>query len=393
MEKEFEKLSLKDQILENFFDLEKDFIEIEVVNSTRQANLWDKNSEKFTIFLPTFEKLCEFIEADPTCKIDKDLFAKHYNSKEKMFLLPVVSNIFYENFLLEVLGILNTKNSLDEKKLENLDFINEEKKIYFLEGENSFLNYILRNIETLKENLKPNDTPKLRALLDQIGIFIEKNIFDMIENKILNEKKILIIVAAGNNFWFKSDKSMIGKNITYSVKLNNYNYLYMNWELIEKFFLRISQHPRCSVGIITSMIKKNLDNAFFALDRGEYKTNLSIKVDYLFDQEANEVIFTEDAKGGKTFKRSLQKIEEKTKKYFNDTNVLFIESELDKSENIKDNMIYLDGFDEEFILGNKEHKEKLNRLTDNLFNYLEKLLDECDCDIREYLMKNPFKSK
>lgn len=370
-----------------------DFIEVQIKNSARsKSSNWEAEDSKVSFWLPTLDKYCSFVAQDAACRIDRTLLEKHYDSKTKTLTLPTISNIFFENFIFEILGALNFSNEF-YGKLALFKFYADADKVFKIEKENSFLNYLLRNIEVLQENLKPNDTPKLKALLEQMGIFIEKNIFDVIEKKILNERKILIALAAGNNLWFKSEKSLIAGSVSYHLKLNNYSYIYINKAFVEKFFLRIGQHPRCCVGIVSSMTKKNLEKIISTVKAEDYGCSvLNMPIEYLFDQEANEAYDCEGAKGAalKAFRRCLGKISEKTKNCFDATNTLFVESEADKAEKIKDNLLPLNCFSEEILLKSEEEREKISKNADDLLDYLEKLLNECDGDVREYLVRNPF---
>jgi len=391
MEIDFDNLTLKteSELDSLYLNGSQDFIEIELLNSTRADDSWEGKQVKVYFWLPKPDKFCSFVARDAACRIDNSKFSKHYDATEKTLTLPTTSNIFFENFILEILGVINESNKIYDKP-NCFNFKNAEN-VFKIEKENSYLNYLLRNIEILQENLKPNDTPKLKAILEQMGIFIEKNIFDLIEKKILNERKILIPFAGGNNFWFKSESSLVAGNITYHLKLNNYSYIYINKDLVEKFFLRIGQHPRCCVGVISSMTKKNLEKIINTMKAEVYNSSINIEIEYLFDQEANEAYEKEDAEGGKAFRRSLEKINEKTKNFFNSINTVFVESEIDKADKIKDNLVFLHSFSEEILQKDAEERKSIEANVDELFDYLEKLLNECDGDVREYLTRNPFK--
>ena len=68
-----------------------------------------------------------------------------------------------------------------------------------------------------------------------------------------------------------------------------------------------------------------------------------------------------------------------------------LESEKDKGEGIKANMIPMNVFSEEFILLSEEEKKEIEKKVEKFLEYLERLLNECDCDVREYLVKNELK--
>jgi len=391
MEKAFEKLTLNSNTNSKkfLFASSKDFVEVEIINSTKSKDDWSNTNEKISYYLPILDKFCDLVNNDSACNLNEDLLKIFYNSSTSTLLLPENLNLYYENFILIILGVFNKENFSNEK-FRNAFNVENYDNVTNLENETSFLNYILRNIENLKTNLKPNDTHKLKKILDKMGIAIEKNIYDVIEKKILNDKKILVVITAGDNFWFKSDKTLI-KNTEYFFMLNNYVAIYMNTNFIEKFFLRIASHPRCSLGIMSSKTKKNLDKIFENMKKCEFKSKLNIEADYLFDQEANEITPSWRVKEEKIFRRSIAKIEEKTKNNFSVHNTVFIESEIEKSELVKSNVIHLNCFNEKYLMDTENNKQKMDDYADYVLEYLEKMLNECDCEVREYLCKNPIK--
>ncbi len=111
----------------------------------------------------------------------------------------------------------------------------------------------------------------------------------------------------------------------------------------------------------------------------------------MFDQSVHDNI-SENKSAKPNFVRNLEKIISacKTKNFeFNETNILVLESEKEKADSIKSNMIELNIYSEEFIIFSEDEKKKFDEKIDKVLDYLENLLNECDCDIREYLAKNP----
>ena len=68
---------------------------------------------------------------------------------------------------------------------------------------------------------------------------------------------------------------------------------------------------------------------------------------------------------------------------------MFFESEKDKVNNTEHNSIIMNTFSERNLEFSKEEKEQFEKYQDKIINYIVKLLDECKCDIREYIKNNP----
>lgn len=387
---DFSKLSINDST--SPIISENDLHEVEILNPFYGNQDWEGNITNSRLYLPEFEKFCNFLENNnSSCKFDRNSFAKYYNKDKGSIEFPDLDNVYALNFLLKIFGALNLKN----QEAENLSkIVNDEKDtsfaVSFITKESCYYNYLLRNIETLIENLEPSSCEQLKNILEKMGLFLEKTIYEIIYKKILTEKKILITVAGGNNFWIKSDKSCIDEDHEYTLKLNNYSFLYMNWYFINEFVSKIVSHPRCKFAIISSMAKRNLEKAVETLKRGEEISQTNSNIEYLFDQDGHEIIDDKSAQGGKSFKRCLKKIKEKTKNHFDDSNTIIIESEVDKADNIKFNMIEFQSFSEETILASADEKENIHKKIHKLINYLENLLNECAVDVKEYLAKNSF---
>lgn len=377
MEKDFEKLNLTEN--KELFQ-----ITIEDIEEIKKLNSNTSKIEK--IYLPSYDKLIKFIENDEYCKIDTNIFHKFYfGSEKKIMTIDSLSSCF-ENFLLKTIGGLNKINFEKE-----IDFgLFESTEYCCITTVKDYSSYIYKNIDFLVENMKMKDFEKLEPLLESIGIFLKKNIYNFIKEKIYKINQILIVLAPGNNFWFKSEKSSIG-NENYTTKLNNYNFLFMNWSFIEKFYKKIAMHSRCALGLVSSMDKKNLEKGVEGMKRGDFKLGDKLEFKFLFDKESHDQIDVEND-NKKIFKRNLSKMTEKMKNEFDETNILFLESEIDKAENINHNLIPFNCYGEAMITADSDTKLIREKEIDHLFEYLEKLLNECDVDVKEYLSIYPFKN-
>ena len=77
--------------------------------------------------------------------------------------------------------------------------------------------------------------------------------------------------------------------------------------------------------------------------------------------------------------------------YFKETNILILESELDKkTDTTRYNTIRLNIFNEEFLQKDEKGKTAIELETDKFIQYLVKLLNNCDQDIRAYIKENPY---
>jgi len=194
--------------------------------------------------------------------------------------------------------------------------------------------------------------------------------------------KILIIVTPSNNFWFKSEKTTLN-GINYDKRINNYNCVYYNWAFIKKFYDQIANHPRCAIGYLNSMVLKNLKPCIECIPL-EIKNFTKFLI---FDQSTHDNN-NPDKKDKPNFIRDMNKIIKETDNSFNETNIVILESESEKSENIKSNMIDMNVYSEKYFHLTAEEKERFGTKIDELLEFLLKLLNECDTDVREYLSKN-----
>ena len=236
--------------------------------------------------------------------------------------------------------------------------------------------------------------------LEEIGLKIlqENNntLYRQIKDKVMSlpENKILVLITPSNNFYVKTEKNSIN-GINYDFKINNITKLFLNNEFIMEFIKKISNHPRCHFGLLSSMVQKNLKTANSGMStmfNTIYPRHIS-----LIDQRSHDGIDLDKKGVVPKFFRNLELIlkhvKTKDKLYcFNKTNVLIIESKDFKiSESTKENTINVSVFNEELIRKpNEERKKILLEKGDKLINYVYELLENCPNDVRDYISLHPF---
>ena len=393
------------------------------------SQLFDKNEDDQTysinILLPTPESL------DKICNqpIVKDLlnfdlkkyktFFEEQNSEgqeEKKFILNLDrTSIKSKDLLPHILifiGGMNSENTLYDF-FEGLTVQTEDQCID--NSENYFV-YILKFLDFLKKEEKfsipINQMDSLFSTLDELGINIPRedtnvlyrSIKDSFFNK--NKNKILVLVAPSHNFWIKSEKSSIKEQL-YDLKLNNFSNIFYHKKFIEKFLKKIAKHPRCCFGIISSMTYRNLKNCWDGLEK--QFTNECPKNVIFIEQNDHEKIQLDPKSKKLSFFRSMKKIIEhlsaekkkelKKKNYddesennfqcFNEKNILIVESEEDKiGEGNKNNSIFVSVFSEKYLESDEQKKLAIDLEGDKSINYIYKLLETCNDDIREYINRN-----
>ena len=393
------------------------------------SQLFDKNEDDQTysinILLPTPESL------DKICNqpIVKDLlnfdlkkyktFFEEQNSEdqeEKKFILNLDrTSIKSKDLLPHILifiGGMNSENTLYDF-FEGLTVQTEDQCID--NSENYFV-YILKFLDFLKKEEKfsipINQMDSLFSTLDELGINIPREDTNVLYRSIkdsffaMNKNKILVLVAPSHNFWIKSEKSSINEQL-YDLKLNNFSNIFYHKKFIEKFLKKIAKHPRCCFGIISSMTYRNLKNCWDGLEK--QFTNECPKNVIFIEQNDHEKIQLDPKSKKLSFFRSMKKIIEhlsaekkkelKKKNYddesennfqcFNEKNILIVESEEDKiGEDNKNNSIFVSVFSEKYLESDAQKKLAIDLEGDKSINYIYKLLETCNDDIREYLNRN-----
>ena len=79
--------------------------------------------------------------------------------------------------------------------------------------------------------------------------------------------------------------------------------------------------------------------------------------------------------------------------YFNEKNIIILESEEDKMEDTKNNSVYVNLFSEEYLEKDKQGQEAEDINGDRAINYIKKLLENCCDDIRDYISKHKIKDE
>ena len=393
------------------------------------SQLFDKNEDDQTysinILLPTPESL------DKICNqpIVKDLlnfdlkkyktFFEEQNSEgqeEKKFILNLDrTSIKSKDLLPHILifiGGMNSENTLYDF-FEGLTVQTEDQCI---DNSGNYFVYILKFLDFLKKEEKfsipINQMDSLFSTLDELGINIPREDTNVLYRSIkdsffaMNKNKILVLVAPSHNFWIKSEKSSIKEQL-YDLKLNNFSNIFYHKKFIEKFLKKIAKHPRCCFGIISSMTYRNLKNCWDGLEK--QFTNECPKNVIFIEQNDHEKIQLDPKSKKLSFFRSMKKIIEhlsaekkkelKKKNYddesennfqcFNEKNILIVESEEDKiGEGNKNNSIFVSVFSEKYLESDEQKKLAIDLEGDKSINYIYKLLETCNDDIREYINRN-----
>ena len=393
------------------------------------SQLFDKNEDDQTysinILLPTPESLDKICN-QPIVKdvLNFDLkkyktFFEEQNSEdqeEKKFILNLDrTSIKSKDLLPHILifiGGMNSENTLYDF-FEGLTVQTEDQCID--NSENYFV-YILKFLDFLKKEEKfsipINQMDSLFSALDELGINIPREDTNVLYRSIkdsffaMNKNKILVLVAPSHNFWIKSEKSSIKEQL-YDLKLNNFSNIFYHKKFIEKFLKKIAKHPRCCFGIISSMTYRNLKNCWDGLEK--QFTNECPKNVIFIEQNDHEKIPLDPNSKKLRFFRSMKKIIEhlsaekkkelKKKNYddesennfqcFNEKNILIVESEEDKiGEDNKNNSIFVSVFSEKYLESDAQKKLAIDLEGDKSINYIYKLLETCNDDIREYINRN-----
>ena len=382
------------------------------------TNYLEKDDEKEKQFdLPTpesIQKLCEPQIVKDLLIFDIVKYASCFEGdKLNMNKIESIKDAEMTKFLLMFLGYINSKNDIyslyDDDSMHNPD----EKS--YIDNSSNYLVYLNMCIDYLKQNNKflntLTDIDILLKILSDVGITIQKedknDLFTKIKKDLFlsNENnKILILLAPSNNFWIKSEKTVIN-DINYDKKLNNYSNIFYNKKFIKKFLEQVVSNPRCNFGLISSMTYKNLKACWEALGKIDNEINeLYRKTIIYIDQNLHDQGQEDPKNKKKSFFRNMNKIIEYLKKdkknknndqdntgYFKETNILILESELDKmTDTTRYNTIRLNIFNEEFLQKDEKGKTAIELETDKFIQYLVKLLNNCDQDIRAYIKENPY---
>ena len=373
-------------------------------------------SEDKKYFMPTPENLLELFNLNVIHgQIEYDMekyksFFKKENEENILDLTNIqhILNNKILNSILFFLGAINIENDIyefdqvEEEEDEIKEPIPEEN---LFENSQNYIAYLQNNINLLTKNIAFMDIDLTIKSLEEIGLKIlpENNntLYRQIKDKVMSlpENKILVLITPSNNFYVKTEKNSIN-GINYDFKINNITKLFLNSEFIKKFIAKISNHPRCHFGLLSSMIQKNLKTANSGMStmfNTIYPRHIS-----LIDQRSHDGIDLDKKGVVPKFFRNLElilkHIKTKDKLYcFNKTNVLIIESKdfkikgEEKPESTKLNSINVSVINEELLKKpSLERKRTIEEKGEKLINYVYDLLENCPNDVRDYLQNHPF---
>ena len=375
-------------------------------------------SEAKKYFMPTPENLLELFNLNVIHgQIEYDMekyksFFKKENEENILDLTNIqhILNNKILNSILFFLGAINIENDIyefdqvEEEEDEIKEPIPEEN---LFENSQNYIEYLQNNINLLTKNIAFMDIDLTIKSLEEIGLKIvpenSNTLYRQIKDKVMSlpENKILVLITPSNNFYVKTEKNSIN-GINYDFKINNITKLFLNSEFIKKFILKISNHPRCHFGLLSSMLQKNLKTANSGMStmfNTIYPRHIS-----LIDQRSHDGIDLDKKGVVPKFFRNLElilkHIKTKDKLYcFNKTNVLIIESkdfkikEEKKPESTKLNSINISVINEELLKKpSLERKRLIEEKGERLINYVYDLLENCPNDVRDYLQNHPFES-
>jgi len=374
-------------------------------------------SEDKKYFLPTPENLLELfnlivIQGQIEYNIEKYKSFFKIENEENILDLTNIQTILNNkilNSILFFLGAINIENDIYE-----FDSVEEEEEEEIkspvlvenlFENSQNYMQYLQNNINLLTRNIAFMDIDLTIKSLEEIGLKIlqENNntLYRQIKDKVMSlpENKILVLITPSNNFYVKTEKNSIN-GINYDFKINNITKLFLNNEFIMEFIKKISNHPRCHFGLLSSMIQKNLKTANSGMStmfNTIYPRHIS-----LIDQRSHDGIDLDKKGVVPKFFRNLELIlkhvKTKDKLYcFNKTNVLIIESKdfkvkgEEKPDSTKLNTLNVSVIDEELLRKpNAERKKIIKEKGEKLINYVYDLLENCPNDVRDYLVNHPF---
>ena len=374
-------------------------------------------SEDKKYFLPTPENLLELfnlIVIQGQIEYDIEKYKSFFKIKNEENILDLTNiqtilNNKILNSILFFLGAINFENDIYE-----FDSVEEEEEEEIkspvlaenlFENSQNYMQYLQNNINLLTRNIAFMDIDLTIKSLEEIGLKIlqENNntLYRQIKDKVMSlpENKILVLITPSNNFYVKTEKNSIN-GINYDFKINNITKLFLNNEFIMEFIKKISNHPRCHFGLLSSMIQKNLKTANSGMStmfNTIYPRHIS-----LIDQRSHDGIDLDKKGVVPKFFRNLELIlkhvKTKDKLYcFNKTNVLIIESKEfkvkgeEKPDSTKLNTLNVSVIDEELLRKpNAERKRIIKEKGEKLINYVYDLLENCPNDVRDYLVNHPF---
>ena len=364
----------------------------------------------------TIEKLCEPQIVKNRLNFDFKKYSSFFEGdKLNLDKIESLKDTEKTKFLLMFLGFINSKHDIYSLYDQEIEVYEEKRFIDNVPNYSIYLDYCidyLKSIDKFFDSIQDFDT--FMKILSEVGINIENqeknDLYLKIKQDLFLSKgknKILILIAPSNNFWIKSEKSSINEQ-NYDKKLNNYTNIFYNKNFIKKFMQQVVANPRCHFGLISSMAYRNLKACWDALEKLDNDINNLCPKNIIFiDQNLHSSVQDEKSKK-KTFYRDMAKIVEYLKKskgknkdneqdntgYFDENNILILESELEKmTDSTRNNTIRLNIFNEEYLQKDEKGKKATDLDVDKFIDYLVKLLNDCGEDIRSYIKQNTFSNK
>lgn len=364
----------------------------------------------------TIEKLCEPQIVKNRLNFDFKKYSSFFEGdKLNLDKIESLKDTEKTKFLLMFLGFINSKHDIYSLYDQEIEVYEEKRFIDNVPNYSIYLDYCidyLKSIDKCFDSIQDFDT--FMKILSEVGINIENqeknDLYLKIKQDLFLSKgknKILILIAPSNNFWIKSEKSSINEQ-NYDKKLNNYTNIFYNKNFIKKFMQQVVANPRCHFGLISSMAYRNLKACWDALEKLDNDINNLCPKNIIFiDQNLHGSVQEEKSKK-KTFYRDMAKIVEYLKKskgknkddeqdntgYFDESNILILESELEKmKDSTRNNTIRLNIFNEEYLQKDEKGKKATDLDVDKFIDYLVKLLNDCGEDIRSYIKQNTFSNK
>ena len=395
-------------------------LDVELKKCKIFSQFYEKNDEDETakeIDLPTpesLEKLCSPPMIKDLVTFDLQKFKSFFEEQKEENTDNVISVLNLDKissikngdilpFVIIFIGGINSTTDIYTYFDETVKNPNEEcyvdNSFSYLEYLNSFIDY-LKNSENI--SIAINQMELLFNALDELGVNIHRNDKNVLYRNIkdsfysMEKNKILVILAPSNNFWIKSPKSTINEQ-NYDIKLNNYNNIFYHKKFIKKFLEKVTKHPRCVFGLINSMMPYNVKNCWDGLEKQfsdicpkkvvffaqyEHVRKMQKILEHLKkDKEQNNKNKDKDQEGGDNVE------------YFNEKNIIILESEEDKMEDTKNNSVYVNLFSEKYLEKDKQGQEAEDINGDRAINYIKKLLENCCDDIRDYISKHKIKDE
>ena len=394
------------------------FKNYKIISQYLEKNEEDKDIELELPTPETIQKLCEPQIVKNRLNFDFKKYSSFFEGdKLNLDKIESLKDTEKTKFLLMFLGFINSKHdiySLYDQELEVYAY--EEKRfIDNVQNYSIYLDYCidyLKSIDKCFDSIQDFDT--FMKILSEVGINIENqeknDLYLKIKQDLFLSKgknKILILIAPSNNFWIKSEKSSINEQ-NYDKKLNNYTNIFYNKNFIKKFMQQVVANPRCHFGLISSMAYRNLKACWDALEKLDNDINNLCPKNIIFIDQNLHISVQDEKSKKKTFFRDMAKIVEYLKKskgknkdneqdntgYFDENNILILESELEKMmDSTRNNTIRLNIFNEEYLQKDEKGKKATDLDVDKFIDYLVKLLNDCGEDIRSYIKQNTFSNK